>query len=75
MANVDFDTAFKEFCTTYDRLWVPNVKGGICNIAAYYPGPTTSPKEHITVSASIKEVLDMIPDEFMGWAIVKNLVK
>lgn len=76
MDHVDFDTAFREFCTTYDRLWVPTVKGGICNISAFYPGPNLSPpREHIKVSASIKEVLDMIPDDFMGWPIIKNIVK
>jgi len=75
MADVNFDDAFIAFCATYDRLRIPNVKGGICNIAAYYPGPTTSPSEHIIVSASIKEVLDMISDEFMGFPILKKLVK
>lgn len=73
MADVNFDSAFESFCITYDRLWVPT-KGGIVSIGMYWPGPTSSPpRESIRVKAS-KEVLDMIPNEFMGWPVIKSII-
>lgn len=68
-----FDEAFISFCETYNKLCEPTVKGGITSIGAYYPGATSSPpREHIRVSGFVKEALDMVPNQYMGFDVAKT---
>jgi len=69
----NFDATLKEFREIYDRLWIPTTEGGISSIGALYG--TLSIPSSIRVSALTKNVLDVLPDEFMGVSVTKRLGK